>query len=61
MTPSFATVIAEAASSALRGFGMTQPIVVARPTGRLAPPPWLSNRPPAVDLVLLKITLTTNL
>ena len=57
MTPSFATIIAEAASSAFRGFGTTQPIVAARPTGRLAPPPWLGNRPPAIDLVLVKIEL----
>jgi len=58
MTPSFATIIAEAASSAFRGFGTTQPIVAAWSTGRLAPPPpWLGNRPPAIDLVLVKIEL----
>ena len=61
MTPSIATVIAEVASSAFRCFGATQPIVAARPTGRLASPPWLDGRPPAFDLVLLKITLNFNL
>jgi hypothetical protein len=57
MTPLIGTVIAEAATSAIRGLGTNQPVVVVRPVGRPAPAPWLGNRPPTFDLVVIKIEL----
>ena len=55
MTPLIGNLIADAASSAMRGFGSGQIPVLLRPNGWPVPVPRKGGEAPVIELVLIKV------